>query len=47
LIGTTEGGETPYVIGAVEEADSISARAPFFLYCNSPEIPLAEAICPR
>jgi N-acetylmuramic acid 6-phosphate etherase len=38
LIGTTEGGETPYVIGAVEEAAATSKRAPFFLYCNSRQI---------
>jgi N-acetylmuramic acid 6-phosphate etherase len=37
LIGTTEGGETPYVIGAVEaaaQAAGANGRAPFFLYCN-------------
>lgn len=34
LIGTTEGGETPFVIGAVEKAAQISKRKPFFLYCN-------------
>ncbi len=34
LIGTTEGGETPFVIGAVEKAVRISGRKPFFLYCN-------------
>lgn len=34
LIGTTEGGETPYVIGAVEEAAKISDRSPLFLFCN-------------
>lgn len=34
LIGTTEGGETPFVIGAVEKASQISKRKPFFLYCN-------------
>jgi N-acetylmuramic acid 6-phosphate etherase len=35
LISTTEGGETPFVIGAVEHAASYSnARRPFFLYCN-------------
>ncbi|MGE3680672.1 MAG: hypothetical protein AB7G93_03025 [Bdellovibrionales bacterium] len=35
LIGSTEGGETPYVIGAVEEATRISSRPPLFLYCNT------------
>ena len=34
LIGTTEGGETPFVIGAVEKAVQLSGRRPFFLYCN-------------
>jgi len=38
LIGTTEGGETPFVIGAVEEAALISRRKPFFLYCNPDDI---------
>lgn len=38
LIGSTEGGETPYVIGAVEEAARKSKRKPLFLYCNSPRI---------
>ena len=38
LIGTTEGGETPFVIGAVEEATRISKRKPFFIYCNPDDI---------
>jgi N-acetylmuramic acid 6-phosphate etherase len=38
LIGTTEGGETPFVIGAVEKAAQISDRRPFFLYCNPDDI---------
>lgn len=38
LISTTEGGETPFVIGATEKAAEISARAPYFLYCNPDEI---------
>lgn len=38
LIACTEGGETPYVIGAVEKAAEISKRSPFFLYCNPDEI---------
>ncbi|MFZ5677110.1 MAG: hypothetical protein ACOZAM_29465 [Pseudomonadota bacterium] len=38
LIGSTEGGETPYVIGAVEEAAEISRRPPQFLYCNTRQI---------
>lgn len=38
LIGSTEGGETPYVIGAVEKAAEISTRPPQFLYCNTRQI---------
>jgi len=34
LISCTEGGETPYVIGATEHAARISSNRPFFLYCN-------------
>lgn len=33
-IAITEGGETPWVIGAVNEAALISKHKPFFLYCN-------------
>ncbi len=38
LIGPTEGGETPYVIGAIEEAAKLGANAPWMLYCNPDEI---------
>ena len=38
LIASTEGGETPYVIGATEEAAKISRRPPLFLYCNPRQI---------
>ena len=38
LVGITEGGETPIVIGAVEEATKVSERKPFFLYCNPDDI---------
>ena len=34
LVSCTEGGETPSVIGATEEAARVSSRKPFFLYCN-------------
>jgi N-acetylmuramic acid 6-phosphate etherase len=37
LIGSTEGGETPYVIGAVEKAAEISTRPPQFICCNPRE----------
>lgn len=38
LVAATEGGETPFVIGAVELAAEISSRAPCFLYCNPDEV---------
>lgn len=34
LISSTEGGETPFVIGATEAATLHSNRTPWFLYCN-------------
>jgi N-acetylmuramic acid 6-phosphate etherase len=43
LVGTTEGGETPFVIGAVEEAAQLSWRKPFFIYCNPDELLCAVA----
>lgn len=38
LIAITEGGETPFVIGTVEEAASVSSRSSYFVYCNPDEI---------
>jgi N-acetylmuramic acid 6-phosphate etherase len=38
LVASTEGGETPFVIGATEEAARISKHRPYFLYCNPDEI---------
>ena len=38
LVSCTEGGETPSVIGATEEAVKISRRKPWFLYCNPDSI---------
>lgn len=38
LISSSEGGETPYVIGATEEAARHSRRPPFFLFCNPQDI---------
>lgn len=38
MIGITEGGETPFVIGATNEAALVSKRKPFFLYCNPDDI---------
>lgn len=37
LIASTEGGETPFVIGAAEKAAEISGYKPWFLYCNPDE----------
>lgn len=34
LISTTEGGETPFVIGATEAATTVSKRSPWFIHCN-------------
>lgn len=34
LVAASEGGETPFVIGAVESAAGISGNRPWFLYCN-------------
>lgn len=44
LIGSTEGGETPFVIGATERAALLSKNKPWFLYCNPDEqlVPLVE-----
>lgn len=38
LIATTEGGETPWVIGAAEFASRYGKRKPYFIYCNPDEI---------
>ena len=38
LVSCTEGGETPSVIGATEEAARVSSRKPFFLYCNPDQV---------
>jgi N-acetylmuramic acid 6-phosphate etherase len=38
MIASTEGGETPYVIGATLKAAEISSRPPQFLCCNPREI---------
>lgn len=43
LISCTEGGETPFVIGATNAAAQISHRAPYFLYCNPDEILISTA----
>lgn len=38
LLASTEGGETPFVIGAANKAAEVSSRAPYFLYCNPDEV---------
>ncbi len=39
LIACTEGGETPFVIGATERAaEEAFGRMPFFIYCNPDEV---------
>ncbi len=43
LIASTEGGETPFVIGATEAAAKISSELPFFLYCN-PDVELIKHV---
>lgn len=43
MIGCSEGGETPFVIGAVEEAAKVSKRKPYFLFCN-PAAMLARTV---
>ncbi len=43
LISSTEGGETPFVIGATEAAAALNAEPPFFLYCN-PDAVLREQV---
>lgn len=43
LVSCTEGGETPSVIGATEEATRLSSRKPFFLYSN-PDSVLHEQV---
>ena len=42
LISSTEGGETPFVIGATETAARLSSNRPCFLYCN-PDAVLIKA----
>lgn len=43
LIASTEGGETPWVIGATLHAAKISSNPPFYLYCN-PDAFLVEKL---
>ena len=41
LIASTEGGETPWVIGAAEYAAQKSKRKPWFDYCNPDDVLVA------
>lgn len=43
LVSCTEGGETPFVIGATEHATRLSKEPPWFLYCNPDEV-LCEVV---
>ena len=45
VIGITEGGETSYVIGAVQHAKKFCDTNPFILYCN--EDPILEIVAER
>jgi N-acetylmuramic acid 6-phosphate etherase len=38
LLASTEGGETPFVIGAANKAAKVSTRSPYFLYCNPDDV---------
>jgi N-acetylmuramic acid 6-phosphate etherase len=38
LIASTEGGETPFVIGATLRAAELSMNPPWFLYCNPDDL---------
>ncbi|MGE9296205.1 MAG: hypothetical protein ACQKBV_07975 [Puniceicoccales bacterium] len=38
LIASTEGGETPWVIGATERAAEASRHTPWFCYCNPDDL---------
>lgn len=38
LLASTEGGETPFVIGAANKAAAVSSQSPYFLYCNPDEV---------
>lgn len=37
LLAPTEGGETPFVLGAAQKASTVSRRKPYVLYCNPDE----------
>ena len=45
VVGVTEGGETSYVIGAVNFASTFAIKNPYILYCN--EDPILEMVAER
>ncbi len=38
LIATSEGGETPFVLGTADKASLVSKQKPYFIYCNPDEV---------
>lgn len=38
LIAITEGGETPFVLGALETAANVSREMPWLFFCNPPDL---------
>lgn len=38
LLAITEGGETPWVIGACLKAAEVASRQPWFFFCNPPDL---------
>lgn len=44
LISCTEGGETPFVIGATELASEMCEHKPYFLYCNPDDVLLKTVL---
>ncbi len=45
LIASTEGGETPFVIGAAQKASAVSKYGSYFLYCNPDELLISLERC--
>lgn len=44
LIASTEGGETPFVMGAVIYASQVAKRKPFYLFCNPQDLLCQEIL---
>lgn len=47
LIASTEGGETPFVIGAAQKASEVSTYGSYFLYCNPDDLLVGLERCRR